>query len=341
MNYRQKKIRAAVRRDNAEEYLLVTLIAFAVSVVFTRVFLHLTGFPQLGNDVLHIAHALWGGLLLIVAVFLPLIFVNRWIFNTSAILSGVGIGLFIDEIGKFITQTNDYFFPPAVPLIYGFFLLIAFVFLQVRKPLRADPRKAMYHVFEGLQDALDGDMDIEEAARIETQLEIARRADRSELVSLANAIGSYLDKEKHHLSKAEPDFWKRAAMIGKELGQRVGRRKHRNIISGIMILWGAFVVGYIAVLVKGIPSLDPQVVQWSEVLIGIQGVIGVLMIIAIIAWLAKKEEFSLRFGVSGFLLSLVALQTLYFYISQSSAITAALLQVIFLRIILFYRRWYL
>jgi hypothetical protein len=38
---------------------------------------------------------------------------------------------------------------------------------------------------------------------------------------------------------------------------------------------------------------------------------------------------------------LVALQTLYFYLSQFSAITATLLQLVFLLALLAYRRWYL
>jgi len=38
---------------------------------------------------------------------------------------------------------------------------------------------------------------------------------------------------------------------------------------------------------------------------------------------------------------LVALQTLYFYLSQFAAITATLLQLAFLQILLTYRRWYL
>jgi hypothetical protein len=68
-----------------------------------------TGYPQIGNDVLHIAHALWGGLLLLVALMLPLAFANRRFLQASAWLGGVGAGLFIDEVGKFITQANDYF----------------------------------------------------------------------------------------------------------------------------------------------------------------------------------------------------------------------------------------
>ncbi len=133
MNNNQKKIRSVVRRDHAEKYLLTSLVAFAITVIIIRVFLQLTGFPQIGNSVLHIAHALWGGLILFVAVLLPLALANRWAIQGSALLGGIGIGLFIDEVGKFITQTNNYFFPPALSLIYGFFLLTILVYLYVRR----------------------------------------------------------------------------------------------------------------------------------------------------------------------------------------------------------------
>jgi hypothetical protein len=328
MNNDQKKIRSAVRRDHAEDYLLTSLVAFAVTIVFTRAFLQLTGFPQVGNSVLHIAHALWGGLLLIVAAFLPLAYANRWASKASALLGGIGIGLFIDEVGKFITQTNDYFFPPALSLIYGFILLNVFVYLYFRRPHQQDPRKAMYHALEGLQDALDGDLDRDEAARIEAQLVIARQSDRDEIVSLANAISTYLQKEKQHLSAAEPGYWKLTAMRVDAFGLRLGRRMHRTIISVLLILWVIFVIGYIAVLVQGGTNLDSQVVQWRGPLIVIQVAIGGLMIVAVLAWLTRNEERGLKFAVSGFLLSLVALQSLYFYISQFSAITATLLQLL-------------
>jgi hypothetical protein len=341
MSKEQKTIRSAVRRDQAENYMLTSLVAFAVTVIVTRAFLELSGYPQIGNDVLHIAHALWGGLLLFVAALLPLVWANRWAIQASALLGGVGTGLFIDEVGKFITQANDYFFPPSLSIIYGFFLLTVFVYLTLRRPQQQDPRKAMYHVLEGLQDALDGDLDTEEAARIEVQLAIAVQSDRDEIVSLANAIGDYVQGGKPHLPAAEPGYWKRTAMRVGAIGRRVGRRVHRTIIAGLLILWVILSIGYIVVLVQGGATLDRQVVQWRVPLIGIQAVVGGLMIVAVLAWLAKNEGRGLQFAVGGFLLSLVALQSLYFYISQFSAITATLLQLAFLQILFAYRRWYL
>ncbi len=341
MSSEKKKIRSIVRRERAESYLFTSLVAFGLTVIVTRVGLQLTGFPQLGNSVLHIAHALWGGLLLFVAVLLPLALANRWAFQASALLSGIGIGLFIDEVGKFITQTNDYFFPSALSLIYGFFLLNVFVYLYFRRPDQNDPRKAMYHVLASYQEALDGDLDTEEAARIEAQLAIAKQSSRGEIVSLANAISDILQREKEHLTPAEPGISKRFTSWMDDLGKGLGRRMHRTIISIILILWVVFMIGFVAVLVLEIPTIEYQVLQWRGVLTGIQVVIGGLMIIALIAWLSGNEELGLRFSVYGFLFSLVALQTIYFYLSQFSAITFTLLQLFILQILFTYQRWYL
>jgi len=74
---------------------------------------------------------LWGGLILFIAALLPLLFTNQWIYTTSAVLSGLGVGLFMDEVGKFITQTNDYFYPPAAPIIYAFFLLVVLIYVDI------------------------------------------------------------------------------------------------------------------------------------------------------------------------------------------------------------------
>lgn len=134
---------------------------------------------------------------------------------------------------------------------------------------------------------------------------------------------------------------KRATKWLDELGLRMGRRAHKTIISIILILWLFFVFGFIAVLILNVPTVNRQVTQWRGVLIGVQIVIGGLMIVAIYTWLNGNEELGLRFAVIGFLLSLVALQTLYFYLSQFSALTTTLIQFIFLLILLAYRRWYL
>ena len=154
MNRWMHWLRRPVRRERAELHLLFTLLSFAASVASTRLFLELTGYPQLGNSTLHIAHVLWGGLFLFAAALLPLIFSNRWVYAAGAIFAGIGVGLFIDEVGKFITQSNDYFYPGAAPIVYAFFLLTVLIYLRVRKPGRRDARTELYRALDSFQEIL-------------------------------------------------------------------------------------------------------------------------------------------------------------------------------------------
>lgn len=96
--------RTPVKRSLASKYILMMVVTFAATVVITRYYLEWTGYPQIGGGELHIAHLLWGGPALLIASLLPLIFANRRTYHWAAVLSGVGVGLFIDEVGKFITN---------------------------------------------------------------------------------------------------------------------------------------------------------------------------------------------------------------------------------------------
>ena len=112
------------------------LVGFAVSVIGTRWFLAFTGYPKIGGGDLHIAHALWGGALLFVGGLLPLVWAGRRVHDIAAVAVGAGMGLFIDEVGKFITTRNDYFYPAAAPIIYSIFLLATVLFVWVRQRRR-------------------------------------------------------------------------------------------------------------------------------------------------------------------------------------------------------------
>lgn len=102
----------------------VFLVSAVVSLLLVRAGLALSGFPQLGGRGLHIAHMLWGGMFMLASLLVLLGFVGRAAQFGAAFLSGVGFGTFIDEIGKFLTSDNNYFFRPAVALIYVIFVLL-------------------------------------------------------------------------------------------------------------------------------------------------------------------------------------------------------------------------
>jgi hypothetical protein len=354
-----QKVRSAVKRDQAESYLLISLVAFAVTVIGIRVFLEATGYPQIGNSVLHIAHAIWGGLLLFVAVIVPLLLANQWALRLSALFSGVGIGLFIDEVGKFITQANDYFYAPAAPIIYAFFLLTAVLYLFFRRPDRESPREAMYHVLEGLQEVLDGDLDTLEDKGLLSQLTIGLESEQRHISALAKAITTFLESEESLATPHQPTAWERTKVKARKLGQRLGRPLHRKIIIFLLILslissltntitlaWYAL-GGTTSAGNSAVSLLLPGDIAnasnglWAAVGLILQATLALLAMIALNFWRTGKEEAGVRLTLIRIVLALTTVQLLNFYVNQFSAISNALAQFGLLVLLLTYRQWYL
>ncbi len=124
---------SAIRSVNAGSYLESFLVSAIAAVLGIRVFLELTGYPQIGGSGLHIAHMLWGGFFMLAAIIPLLALLGQEVRGVAAILGGIGFGTFIDELGKFITADNDYFFRPAIALIYVIFILLFLLFRSIER----------------------------------------------------------------------------------------------------------------------------------------------------------------------------------------------------------------
>lgn len=355
---RINRIRRPVKRQGAERYLLITLLSFAASVAVTRMFLQLTGYPKLGSGGLHIAHVLWGGLFLFAASLLPLILANRWAYHISALLAGVGMGLFIDEVGKFITQNNDYFYPPAAPIIYAFFLITVLIYLQVRRPPSREPRSELYHALDAIEEVLDRDLDVQERNDLESRLSfITNQADKyPELASLANELRQFLRSQ--HLVII-PDqlslFEARQANIKVWLSRHINRARMR-----FAIIIGLFACGTIALInwfILFLKSLGPESLhksliematassissptglEWFVARLLIEGLIGVSLIVGSVFTIVKQVRLGMTLGYYGLLLSLTTVDLLLFYFDQFSTILLALLQLAVVMGIIYYRK---
>ncbi|MBZ0287134.1 MAG: hypothetical protein K8I30_05925 [Anaerolineae bacterium] len=356
-----RPIRKPVKRAGAEFYLLVTLLSFATSVIGTRVFLALTGYPQIGGGGLHIAHVLWGGLLLFVAALLPLIFVNRWAFTLSALSGGVGVGLFIDEVGKFITSNNDYFSPLAAPIIYAFFVLTVLVYLQTRsKSSIADPRADLYTVFDGIREILDHDLDEGEKAALESQLRAVIADADAEYARLGTALLQFLESDKLRVYPRQATLGDRAiARLSRFEARWLTRPRWKNLLIVGLGLIGALAVINLMVLIvivtspQGRESLTRDLLVDFEQITGSAGVtwyvaaafldsiLGTLIFFGAVLFKAGRE----RIGTTIAFLCLVAYLTtvnlLGFYFDQFSAVTTTLFQVVLLIALIRYRRRYL
>ncbi|MEV4140190.1 hypothetical protein AB0J72_49525 [Dactylosporangium sp. NPDC049742] len=177
-----------VRAGSAATYLQAFVLCGISTVLLTRAYLAATGYPKIGGGGLHIAHVLWGGLLMMAAVGVALVFLGRAARICSAMLGGAGFGLFIDEVGKFITEETDYFYRPAAGIIYLTFAVLVVITQWLHGPAErtADERRADA-ADAALTGVISGLTTRQRVEAIELVTGSEREVDRA-LVRLLNAI---------------------------------------------------------------------------------------------------------------------------------------------------------
>ena len=351
--------RATVLRASAQNLLLISLVSFAGSVILTRLFLSLTGYPKIGSGELHIAHVLWGGLILFIAALLPLIFANQWILTLGALLSGIGVGLFIDEVGKFITLSNDYFYPPAAPIIYAVFLLTALVYLRVRRPPAWNARSEFYRVLEGFTEVLDGDLEPSEKAKLLQRLKpILEKTTEEDLRRMAQAL---VDVLEHDQLRVVPD---RQSTLEKTrtAAQKFERRYFNRGRLRLTLILAMAVVGFLALFealsglfsggslnLTAILSANIRLGEvrsqtgalWFFVHLALQSIVGVLALLSSSLILIRAEKRGIEIGTACLVLSLTLVNLLAFFVDQFSAASTALVQLVVLLGFLYYQRRYM
>ncbi len=171
------KQRIFVRNIDAREYLDLFLVAAASSIILLRLYLHLTGYPTIGGSTYHIAHVLWGGVLMLIAFVLNFAFLGRRVQRVVALLGGVGFGVFIDEVGKFITRDNNYFFRPAVGIIYAIFVGLYLATAYITRKQKLTNQEYQLNALRQLEEAVRHDMDAHEQAATRRLLARAQQPD--------------------------------------------------------------------------------------------------------------------------------------------------------------------
>jgi hypothetical protein len=352
------KNRKPIRRQGVEAYLIITLLSFATSVSLTRLFLELTGYPKIGSGELHIAHVLWGGLLLFVASLIMLIFGNRWVYLLGSLITGIGVGLFIDEVGKFITQNNDYFYPSAAPIIYAFFLMTVLVFVIIRKMDRRKPdaRSMLYHILEDLNEVLDHDLSEEEKDIILHKLDIViDQANHQDLVHLATQIKVFITQDHPYLIIETPHFWERSFLKFKELETKwITRLKLKMLIMICLTFVGVRMIVYpffILSLINNPNELSSILMRlfnehlvknsggltWFQARVGLEGSIGIILLMVVFLLLIRREKQGILLGHVALIFSLTIVNLLIFYFNQFSVIANAIIQFFILLLLMRYR----
>jgi hypothetical protein len=136
----------------------IFFVVAVTTVVVVRAFLVVTGYPKVGGGSLHVAHVLYGGLAMAVAIVMVEIAPGSRTKRRAAVVGGIGFGLFIDEVGKFVTKDVNYFFRPAIAIIYTIFVTFFLVVREVVLRRALSEQKRLAVASEALADLALGQL---------------------------------------------------------------------------------------------------------------------------------------------------------------------------------------
>jgi len=278
---------------------------------------------------------------------LPIILANRWVYRVAAILAGVGIGLFIDEVGKFITQSYDYFFPPAAPIVYAFFLLCVLAYLQLARQRPRHARSELYAALEMMEDVLDHDLDAHEYDEIKTRLNyVIEQGDNPELTRLASELLNFFNQDQVYLAPDPPNRLQILIERFHEFEIRfLDRRRFRTLLGigiGSLGLISMFIpaLSLISITRSG-SDFNPRETSWLIALLAVMMLAGLALILSSGLILRGCESIGIRFSYLTLLIYLTIINIFLFYYYQFTILPAAIVQFVLLMGVLYYQQRYL
>jgi hypothetical protein len=302
-------------------------VSAVVTVLLIRAWLGLTGYPQIGGDGLHIAHMLFGGIGMLVALLVNLTFLGRRTRVFAAIVGGAGFGAFIDELGKFITSNNNYFYQPAVAMIYVVFVLLFIAGERLASDSHTTPD-------ERLAQALD----VVTSATIEGYPK-REREQASQLLAESDSQNPLVPALEHALARiaATPDP---AESLPEREAQRVARSYtwlvgQRWFLMFVLVIAGAVILFNlrslsITILTDPVDQRLRVYVESTTELLSMATIIAGLLLMAGLLFLRTSLLTAFQWFRRSVLVSLLVAQPLAFYEQQWTALIGLTLNLVLL-----------
>lgn len=297
-----------IRYLQANSLFELFFVASVSTILIMRTILSVTNYPQLGGDGLHIAHVLPGGLLMLIALVLSIGFINKEARGLAAFFGGVGFGLFIDELGKFLTSNTNYFFEPTVALIYVVFvaLFLALHFIGDRRVSRLE---YIVNAIETSKEVVIHDLDETEQRRA---LEYLKHADQSN-----PAVRQFrtLLKEVESPPPENPGLllrWRR--WLGRRYQSVVTRPWFNRVVVTVFVAGSVIQLGVIAYDIFSDHRDMLSFADWGELVSS--GIASVLVVIGVYRLIRGKRLAAYRWFERAVLVSIFITQFFLFFRDQ-------------------------
>ena len=310
----------------AGRYLDLFIVGGVSAVLAIRFFLRVTGYPTVGGARFHIAHMLWGGLLMAIALLLCLSFLGNRTRLWGALIGGVGFGTFIDEIGKFITHDNNYFFQPSISLIYITFVLIYLAFRDLNLRRVISREEYLVNALNDFEEAIINDLQPEERDRARRYLAAIGSEDEVTL-----GLGTLINHASVQTRPEGPSHRIRRYVIA-GYDAVVARANHFGGLVTLFVLQLVINAGTVALIVGRDVSaaiaatnsaqhdgMIGEIAVSDWLLIGSTLIPSIFVLLAI-ATLPRSRMTALRSFQRGVLLSILFTEVFLFYRNQVAAL---------------------
>lgn len=309
------------RNTRAGELLELFLVSAVSSVLLTRVWLQLTGYPTIGGHNLHVAHMLWGGILMVTAMIILLAFMGMRAQRRAGVIAGLGFGLFIDELGKFITRDNNYFFQPTIGLIYLTFVILFIVSRYLSQTRRLSNQEYLLNALSLTQEAVVQDLNT-----IERGQALAYLAKANQKHPLVPALTQVLRQTQGKPSTQSR--WHRWTRGTQALYERVIARPRGSKIFNWLFFANSltFFVVVVGIFVQEVAKQHLDIESYAELISA--AVPPILVFIATIVWRKNRLMRYRLFSIS-LLMNIFVTQFFSFYHDQFSALPGFLVNIVF------------
>ena len=264
---------------------------------------------------------------MLIALVLLLAFIGRHLQSSAALLGGIGFGTFIDELGKFITSNNNYFFQPAIPLIYMIFVLLFLCFRELEKQPSPSERAYLANALYLLAQDAPGGLSEE---------------DKNEVHWLLRAYDAH-DERLHVLAETVEQLPVMPPSKAGVLDRMVGSIRNLSvrfahspyfagIISSCFIVYALLFTGVMVFGMMHVGQLVASKLTQDIVQVGLlaSSVVSSIMIVIGVLTLSKSRLQAYSWFKQAILVSIFLTQVFLFYIQQLLALGTLLLNLLVL-----------
>ncbi len=316
-----------IRNVRAMDQLEIFLVSSVSTILLIRMFLALTGYPQLGGGSLHIAHMLWGGLGMLVAIIMLLMFMGKWVEYFSAFIGGVGFGAFIDEIGKFVTKDNNYFFEPSFSLMYIIFVLIYLAAHWALTSRGYSRTEYLMNSLNFLQEYRSDHLPYDQRQAIQIYL---RRSDPGD--PLTAALSGFID-EVNTVSAGAPGYYERLKTFLRRHYYRMVETRYfaplLNLFFVVQLIIGMSFIFTEVLFPQGLGG-SPAGPGFSEMALLVSSVISGFFILLGVLYLRRSKLAAYKMFERAMLVNILLSQVFLFTINQLGAITGLIFSLLVL-----------